>query len=125
MPERLPPKPATSADLIILTCSAAGMTSTNRRSLNTLNIAVVLDLGPKYRVRGLCPGASGHSRQARLQSRTRERRPPLRPATTAFSDRFYEFAEPGEAACHYDASAKFWADSHREQALGIFVAMLS
>jgi len=32
-------------------------------------------------------------------------------------------AEPGEAACHYDASAKFWADSHREQALVIFVAM--
>jgi len=31
-------------------------------------------------------------------------------------------AEPGEAACHY-ASAKFWADSHREQALVIFVAM--
>jgi hypothetical protein len=31
-------------------------------------------------------------------------------------------AEPGEAACHY-ASAKFWADSCREQALVIFVAM--
>ncbi len=51
--------------------------------------------------------------------------PPRFPLGGAFalSERPSGPAEPGEAACHYDASAKFWADSHREQALVIFVAM--
>jgi hypothetical protein len=41
----------------------------------------------------------------------------------ALSERPSGRAEPGETACHYDASEKFWADSHREQALVIFVAV--
>src|SRR6516162_6172243 len=42
------------------------------------------DLGPKYRLRGDRAGASGHSRSARLKSRSRECRPPLRPPSAAF-----------------------------------------
>src|SRR6516164_2568034 len=41
------------------------------------------DLGPKYRLRGDRAGASGHTRLARLKSRSRECRPPLRPPSAA------------------------------------------
>src|SRR6266576_2784171 len=43
--------------------------ATSTRGLGTFTIAdavVCLDLWPKYRLRGLCAGASGHSRSTRL-----------------------------------------------------------